>query len=683
MSVDPSEESLRVTMADEIRKGKVEPPRSMRAFVEQDVVITDGQFKGQRWAVERQPVAGLWFDAIDSGLFNEFVCTAPSQFGKTLMAFVVPLLYHTCEIQENYVLGVPYAEMAANKFEIDIAPTMRAAPKMRNLLPRHGSGSGGGRVRDSITLANGNVVKLASAGAGDGGKAGFTARVIGITEAGQFSDIGESSEEADPLRQLRARQRSYPDAQRRTYIEGTLTQSLQLPYRLKALSSQSQILSKCVHCGDHVSPEREHLSGWHDAKSENEAARNAFFACPSCGEKITEAQRKKMLLGAKLVHAGQSIDAEGNVTGELVDTKRLWFRASAWHNMFLSAGDIARDEWKAAQIPEESPERTSAERELCQFVWCIPWDPPKMDTEIELDKKTINGRRSALPRGVVPRDCVSLTAGVDLGSKVGWYLVLAKLLDGSYHVVDYDRFDIPSQDMPIEHAIIVSLKKLRLQFDAGYNVEGGGIRLLDECWYDAGYKPRATLSFVRALSRTRQDAPDVAAYGRGTNMIMKGTFVLPKKKTTAVRQIDPSRLWFMERDIEHRVNKLFWDADETKYQVMQALTIDKGKPGSITLWAGIDAVHERLIRHWTNEPLVTVITALGETTRFRRKGANHLLDCVANAWRASSRFLWRAEKKSKRVHPSDTNSTQTGWYDEPQATSAQTSKHKSGWYEED
>ncbi len=53
-----------------------------------------------------------------------------------------------------------------------------------------------------------------SAGSDDAGKAGFTARVLGVTEAARFSSNGDASVEADPLRQLRARQRSFEDHER-------------------------------------------------------------------------------------------------------------------------------------------------------------------------------------------------------------------------------------------------------------------------------------------------------------------------------------------------------------------------------------------------------------------------------------------------------------------------------------
>lgn len=672
--------TLRRTLAAGLRNAKTLPPRTITDFVQQDVTIPDGKAKNLRFRFHRQPVTELWFRAIDSGNWNEFVFTAPSQFGKTLAGFVVPMLYHTCEIGENYVLGLPYADMAANKWEADIAPVLRSSTKLRRLIPRHGSGSGGGRVRDSITLANDAIIKLMSAGAGDGGKAGFTARVLGITEASRFSESGTSSDEADPLRQLRARQRSFTTDERATYIEGTVTQTDALPWRLKNLSTDSRILSPCPHCSEAISPEREHLCGWQDAKSENEAAAAACFCCPACGEAITEAERAESLAKAKLVHRGQTMDKKGRIHGTPPDTKRLWFRCSAWHNLFLSAGDIARDEWKAAQIPENSPERISAEKELCQFVWCIPWDPPKLDTDLDLDKDTIDRRRLALPARVVPKDYLCLTVGTDLGSKTGWHVVLATLPDLSRHIVDYGSFDVPSHEMPLDEAIIKALQELRKQTSAGYvlGTEGGRVVTPDESWYDAGFQADAVAQFVRAHSKSRINAPDIAAYGRGHSMFHRTTYTAPKKKTNAVRQIDPSRYWFLERDYAARTTKLFWDADSTKYQVLQALTLQQGQPGSITLFAGTSKTHEQLVRHLTNEPLVNVTTPLGGITqKFVRKGDNHLLDALAMAWRASERFMWRSKigphapkpDEATAMPASDPTSTTDDFYESPASSS--------------
>ena len=75
--------------------------RSMRQFAEDEIVIPAGPFSGRRFRCARQPYTGLWFDAVDSGNWSRCVATGPTQSGKTLSCFVIPMLYHLFEIGET------------------------------------------------------------------------------------------------------------------------------------------------------------------------------------------------------------------------------------------------------------------------------------------------------------------------------------------------------------------------------------------------------------------------------------------------------------------------------------------------------------------------------------------------------------------------------------------------------
>ncbi len=119
-------------------------------------------------------------DAIDSGVFNEFYFTAPSQFGKTLIAFVGPQLWHTCERAETTSWAYRSPDMAANKWEMDVLPGARCIASAPQTQPASGAGSSGGKIKDMVTLRNGVAIKLMSAGGQDTAKAGFTARVLGV-----------------------------------------------------------------------------------------------------------------------------------------------------------------------------------------------------------------------------------------------------------------------------------------------------------------------------------------------------------------------------------------------------------------------------------------------------------------------------------------------------------------------
>ena len=694
--------SLMTEFSRAIRNGISRPPRTYRQWLESCVVIPDGKHKGKRFRVDRQPVVGLWIDAIDSGQFNEYIFTAPSQFGKTLIAFVGPLLYHTCELAENYVLGVPFADMAADKWDLDVRPVMLASPYLRGLLPAYGSGSAGGKIRERVTLRSGVEIKLMSAGSDDSAKAGFTSRVLGVTEAARFSAAGGSSVEADPLRQLRARQRSFEEHERVTYIEGTVTIEEELPWALKPISTDSRILTPCPHCEAWVAPERDDLVGWNDAKSENEAADKAFWACPSCGQQITEDERKDCVRAAVLVHRGQTVDKRGQVIGPPPDTSRLFFRAAAFHNFFLSAASIAKDEWKALQISEDSPERFSADKELCQFVHCIPYVDPLMSEDLELDRVMIARRRLDLPAQVLPQDTRWLTAACDVGEKHLWYMLLCTRIDAEgniyRHVPVYGNIDVPSQRMPLRDALFAALDQFGSLLDAGFLLEGSGgaLRLPDQEWIDCNFETDTVLAWVRRRNALkgwpadkRKYQPCVGAYGRGSSQMQKSTarYNTPRKTNNTVRDIDPSGMWYLEHISRAKTMAVFWDSDTTKWQVQQSLTLplwqlsdadpaaapkprdmpaDKAAArqaitglqpgaaveqagrhqvsGSVTFYAGTSKTHERLARHLTNEQKETTVAATGTRRKWVRRGANHLLDTFAMCWRATERAKHIATK---------------------------------------
>ncbi len=688
-------DTIRKELARACRDGRSQPPCSFRQFLERDVIIPDGKYKGLRFKADRQPVINLWIDAIDSGRYTEFYFTAPSQFGKTLIAFVGPLLWHTCERAENYVLGVPFADMAANKWELDVLPVLEASPSLRRLKPTSGAGSSGGKIKDMVTLRNGVAIKLMSAGSQDTGKAGFTARVLGVTEAARFSTAGESSVEADPLRQLRARQRSYEEHERCTYVEGTVTLETDLPWRIKPISTDSRIMSPCPHCEMWIAPEREHLVGWDGAPSENAAGDGAYWSCPECGERISEDDRKSSLLEAKLVHRGQSVDKQGRVIGDAIATSRLFFRAAAFHNMFLSAASIARDEWRAQQIPEDSTERHSADRELAQFVHCIPYVEPMFADDLLLDKRSIAARRLELPQHVLPSDTKWLTVGCDVGEKRCWWLALARRedQDGNIyrHIPGYGEVEVPSDRMPLRQALHVALGQIHAMLSAGFVIDGQSQkRLPDQWWIDANFETEAVLSFIREINAQcygQQDKyqPWIGSMGRGSTTMARTQFHVPRKTGNIVRDIDPANLWYLERHAKARTYVALWDSDTSKWQVQQALTLtafpDPNGPqqsGSITLFAGTPKIHERFSQHVYNERLETVKTIRGEKRQWVRHGANHLLDCLAAAYRAESRAIHIA---SKRFYtPPSVEAASTPKPIEPEPPQASTPARKS-WYD--
>ena len=56
-------------------------PPPVRRWAEETIVIPDGPHRGSRFDCSVQPFSGLFFDALDSGLYDRIVATGPTQSG--------------------------------------------------------------------------------------------------------------------------------------------------------------------------------------------------------------------------------------------------------------------------------------------------------------------------------------------------------------------------------------------------------------------------------------------------------------------------------------------------------------------------------------------------------------------------------------------------------------------------
>lgn len=455
---------------DLIELSKPQRARSLRQFAEDEVILPTGQYINQPFRCARIPFTGLLLDEIDSGGWYMIVITAPSQSGKSLCGFVIPTLHTVLERREDTGFACPEADLHAKKWEKDFLPVMKASPRLRKYIPTRGPGSMGGGIRDAVHFPRGSSMMLFSRGGKDSNKAAVTLRTMQITEAAGWSSSAETSKEGGPLRQLAARMRGFPRKQRRIIVEGTTTVEGDLPWRLKGddnseklVSTRSQLQVPCPHCGKWICPDREHLQGWQDAKSEDEAANDSFWCCPACGEEITEDERKAANQDMRLVHHGQHVDRRGRIVGDKPKVSTLWFRATQFNNLLLPVGDAAIDEWQAAQLDENSPEHENAEMELCQFVHARPYKPKLFELQ-PLTHADISSRGVKLGRKIVPDGAQRITRGVDCGQRHLHIVTRAwNVTDGivSGRAIDIFRIKVKSEELGVRQALFDALCELR------------------------------------------------------------------------------------------------------------------------------------------------------------------------------------------------------------------------------
>lgn len=630
----PQQTDLRWFLA-EARPRRV---RTMRQFAEEEIIIPDGPFTGRRFRCSRQPYTGLWFDAVDSGCWNRYVATGPTQSGKTLSAFIIPILYHLFELGETVICGLPDMDMAADKWREDMLPVIEQS-RYRELLPRRGGGSRGGRV-ESIQFRNGATFKYMSGGGSDKSRAGYTSRVVAVTETDGMDQPGMTSREADKITQLEARTRAY-GSRKRIYLECTVSTEEGRTWQEYTQGTQSQIVLPCLACRAWVSPEREHLTGWQGADSQVAARSAGAFSCPECGAIWSAEQRAAANLGGRLVHRGQTIDEQGVVQGHLPATDTLGFRWSAVNNLFLMVGEIAADEWRASHTPDEE----NAEREMRQFVWCLPVVPDKRD-ETAVDAHALSTRVVPLARGVVPADVQCLTAAIDIGKYLLHWIVVTWSDKARGHVVDYGRIEVASEDLGVEQAVLIALREFRDLAKEGWAVDDGDPKQPDAVWVDSGYLANVVYAFTREAGDKYRPA-----IGRGAAQQRHQWYNRPTQTGSIVRQIGEGYHLNWLRSEKLRLVEI--DADHWKTWVHQRLVTPLDSDGAMTLFQATPQEHLALAKHLTAEVKTEEFVAgKGVVVKWERlRRQNHWFDAIYNACAAGHYCGVRLVADGKRPRP--------------------------------
>lgn len=603
--------------------------RTMREFAEQEIVIPDGPFEGRRFSVHRQPYAGLWLDAVDSGRWRRVAATGPSQSGKSLLCSVLPVLYHLFEHKETVIFGLPDMEMAADKWREDLLPVIERS-RYHNQLPRSGAGSKGGKF-DAITFRNGATLKFMSGGGSDQSRAGFTSRVLVVTEADGLDTASSTSREADKLRQMEARTRAWGE-RARIYLECTVSTEQGRIWREYRRGTCSKIVTPCPHCGAWVSLEREDLRGHEEAADEYEAKDNTAFHCSACHEEWTEPQRFEANVKAKLLHAGQEIDAAGEISGEPRRTETLGFRWSAVNNMFTAAGQHGLEEWLAAR----SDDAENAEKERLQFAWARPYKPPKWEANpLNQDEIIVRFHEPRVPRGMVPDGCELLCVGADLRMTELHYVVLAADWDLSALVMEYSVLEIKSRLHGVQQAMTDALWQFHEILEAGFAVAGAESRPPDHVWIDSNYQPDILYDFLCEV-----DSAYKPILGCGVGKRFQRRYRRPKKKTAEVLMIGHE--WHVAKDPDRPLPRIDINVDHWKGIVHESFALPKGPsgypPGAFTLFSASPREHQKYARHLMAEvEIEEFVPGVGMVKKFDTKSRNnHWLDCTTYAAAAAS-----------------------------------------------
>ena len=553
--------------------------RPISQWVEDELILPSGPFKGERYKHRRHPASRLWFEALDSGHWNRFAASGPTQCGKSWMCYIAVILYYLFELQETVVVGLPSMLMAQDKWTEDFLPAIQVN-RFSELLPTSGEGSRGGQVKRAIQFKNGVALRFMAAGGSDKQKAGYTTRIVAITETDGMDTPGETSREADPIEQIEGRTLAYGEA-KRIYLECTASIETGRIWQEITNGTNSRIARPCPHCGEYVTPEREHLVGWQEAESELEAAEKGHWTCPACSHAWTDEDRRSSSASSVLVHRGQKVLANGQIVGDLPPTKTLGFRWSAIDNPFATTAALAAGEWKA----EREADRENAEKKRRQFIWCLPWIPPEIEIS-PLTVEAVSSRSGGLKKGRVPEDCIGIAGGIDTGKKQLHWHVLAMRKNGSAHIIDYGIQPTEADRLGMEKGLLDALYQLHCYFLAGWEDGSGRKWIPSQVWIDSNYAAHqaAVYAFCKGAASNVQQGQEVyrPSKGWGEKQYKIGRYIAPKARGGNVRYIGlqyDMRYQPADRIVLVHVNSDFW-----KSALHDRLAMSVDEPGAVTLF---------------------------------------------------------------------------------------------------
>lgn len=378
---------------------------------------------------------------------------------------------------------------------------------------------------------------------------------------------GETSDETDPVTQMKARTDAFGDD---ALIYGECTTSVEggrITVEIEQ-GSNSAILLQCVHCLEWICPERPGFGGWQEAENALEAREMGRYSCEKCGVVWSEDDRQRSLLSPRLVHGGQVVSKRGVVTGDMPRTRVFGLRWNKMHSAMVKQANIAEQEWKASKLisDDDLAPGTSAEKALCQFTWVTTYKDP--------------ARAAALSYGLLARhagdyhfdplqfedgelpDGVEFTVGsIDVQRNRLYWQIDGFALDLTRWTLCYGVEELGSRESiqdPTVGDLRRALDSVRLDMMEVYKCKS--------VWVDTGYKwDGAIKNHVR--NWCKEQGPAVhALVGRGEGMFDamnrgkgKALKLLPSIDDNLIqvrRQPDGSRLWFFQ--VDALKDDLFW-----------------------------------------------------------------------------------------------------------------------------
>lgn len=214
----------------------------------------------------------------------------------------------------------------------------------------------------------------------------------------------------------------------------------------------------CPHCGEYFQPEVANMTGYRDTTDLVTASEAAYLQCPACKGKVLPAMKRELNMKSVWLRDGQSIDRDGNITGE--------GRRSRIASFWMEGPAAAYQTWSQLiykyLAAEQEYEKTQSEETLKTVVNTDFGRPylPRASTE-QRKSELLEQRAEDVPKRCVPDGVCFLVATVDVqGGRnrrfvvqvTGYGSMGERWLVDRYNIRQSLRCDANGESLPIDPA---------------------------------------------------------------------------------------------------------------------------------------------------------------------------------------------------------------------------------------
>lgn len=390
---------------------------------------------------------------------------------------------------------------------------------------------------------------------------------------------------------------------------------------------------KCPLCGVRQLMRFENIKWDGGSRADRAAIKNkhlAWYECDHCGGRWDDDLRNQAVRAGVWMVQGQALTMSAYLSR--FRPASIGFQIQAWLSYFVSLSECA------AAFLKGLAEGPLAMQDFYNGFKAEPYRP-KIRTQEESE---ILAHRIDLPSGVVPRDTVALTCGIDVQKAGFWFMIKAWQKDLSSHRVQYGWVTtwedinelIFNSRYPVENS-----KKTMGIWRAAIDT-GGGAQGAEDDW-----------------SKTEETYEWIRKNGRNVAFGIKGASRAQVKKVTP-RVID--RMRRKNKPIPGGITLYFLDTAQFKeafwWRMGRKFQADDDGPAEtqhITMHAdmGMDYVRQILAEEKQRD------RKTGKIKWVPVRADNHLLDCEVYSdacadpeWMPSLSSLIRSRKKKKKAN---------------------------------